>query len=201
MPSSHGPGRVPVTRQTPAPSQVVASVHTLPSSQGAPAASKVQVAEQQSPASVLPSSQVSPRLASTKPSPQKCACRPMSENWSVMTTPPGMPGPSTLKKLVPHEPPVTAWRIAGLPMYPAGAEAGGSQVRKWLMRAVVSSARSARTLVNRSPVAMAQEGTITPPTTVCRQSSVKLMARMPAVAARSAAVTSKVSTPYGWVTV
>src|SRR5262249_62187937 len=39
------------------------------------------------------------------------------------------------------------------------------------------------------------------PMAVWRQSSVKLMARTPAVAARSAAVTSNVSTPYGWVTV
>src|SRR5262249_20373356 len=157
-PSSQGSVLNPVTTHTPAASQPSAfSVQMLPSLHAAPAASNVHVAVQQSPGMSAPGSHSSPRLAATKPSPQYVAGRPIGENWSVMVTPPGMPGPSTLNTFVPHEPPVTACRIAGLPMYPAGADDGGSHVRKWLMRAVVSSVRSASTLVNRSPVAMAHE--------------------------------------------
>src|SRR5262245_62366500 len=66
---------VPVTAQTPAPSQPFAlRVQALPSSQGLPDGSNLQVELQQSPSRVLPSSQSS--SASTTPLPQIEAIRP-----------------------------------------------------------------------------------------------------------------------------
>jgi hypothetical protein len=58
---------------SPLPSQASPTVQTLPSSHGAPFASKLQVAEQQSPPSLLPSSQSSPRCKT--PSPQELSSR------------------------------------------------------------------------------------------------------------------------------
>src|SRR5262245_18413425 len=55
------------------PWQTSSPLHTSPSLQLVPSGSIWQVREQQSPAAVLPSSQVSPAAASTMPSPQTAA--------------------------------------------------------------------------------------------------------------------------------
>src|SRR5215813_1175037 len=55
------------------PWQTSSPLHTSPSLQLVPSGSIWQVGEQQSPAAVLPSSQVSPAAASTMPSPQTAA--------------------------------------------------------------------------------------------------------------------------------
>src|SRR5215475_8380128 len=55
------------------PWQTSSPLHTSPSLQLVPSGSIWQVGEQQSPAAVLPSSQVSPAAASTMPSPQAAA--------------------------------------------------------------------------------------------------------------------------------
>jgi hypothetical protein len=84
-----------VCTQVPAPSQVLI-VHTLAAvGQAVPAGSNVQVAEQQSPFSVLPSSHCSPMFA--KPSPQAptgakaMPSRPRTVGAMALTLPLGTP--------------------------------------------------------------------------------------------------------------
>src|SRR5207247_11215382 len=96
LPSSQGPalGLPPV--HSPAPSQVMPSTHCF-AAHGAPADSNPQVGEQQSPDSVLWSSQSS--NGSCTPLPQVTTFRPLSVNWSVNAagSSSGSPGPSIMK--------------------------------------------------------------------------------------------------------
>src|SRR5207253_5988058 len=107
-----------VAKHTPVPLQAV-FVHGLVLGHALPAASNRQVAEQQSPATVLPSSHCSPR--SRTPLPQMGASLPMIVlNWSVCSPPAGSPGPTTLKTFVAQGLPVTVWFAPGLPTSPGG---------------------------------------------------------------------------------
>src|SRR5206468_3452925 len=69
LPSWHGFALKPTTWHVPVPLQVPSSVPTLASLQAQPPCSKKQIAEQQSPLTVLPSSHSSP--GSTTPLPQR----------------------------------------------------------------------------------------------------------------------------------
>src|SRR5207249_1024255 len=69
LPSWHGFALKPTTWHVPVPLQVPSSVQTLASLQAQPPCSKKQIAEQQSPLTVLPSSHSSP--GSTTPLPQR----------------------------------------------------------------------------------------------------------------------------------
>src|SRR5438445_66816 len=113
-----------VAAHVPAPLQAVL-MHALGLGlgHGLPAGSNLQVAEQQSPFRVLPSSHCSPR--STMPLPQVCATFPMIvENWFVRMPPAGSPGPTTRKKFWPQLLPVTVCGEAGLPIVPGGGGTG-----------------------------------------------------------------------------
>src|SRR5207253_11470373 len=92
LPSSQGPALELPPLHSPAPSQVMASTHCF-AAHGAPADSNPQVGEQQSPDSVLWSSQSS--NGSCTPLPQVTTFRPLSVNWSVNAagSSSGSPGP------------------------------------------------------------------------------------------------------------
>src|SRR4029077_2014777 len=85
--------------QTPAPLQALL-VQIVGAVQGEPRGSNLQVGEQQSPASLLPSSQSSPGWR--MPSPQRSIVFPTTTKRFVCTPPMGSSGPSTRKKLVPQ---------------------------------------------------------------------------------------------------
>src|SRR5439155_228662 len=80
LPSSQGPALELPPLHSPAPSQAMAATHCF-AAHGAPADSNPQVGEQQSPDSVLWSSQSS--NGSCTPLPQVTTFRPLSGNWSV----------------------------------------------------------------------------------------------------------------------
>src|SRR5439155_18735358 len=109
----------------PAPLQALL-VQTLAAVQGEPSGSNVHVGEQQSPASLLPSSHCSP--TSRTPLPQTSSFWPVMTKRGVCTPPTGRSGPSTRKKLVPHGLPVMVWGVSASPMKPAGGAV--SHVRK-----------------------------------------------------------------------
>src|SRR5437867_651270 len=126
LPSSQGPALELPPLHSPAPSQVMASTHCF-AAHGAPADSNPQVGEQQSPDSVLWSSQSS--NGSCTPLPQVTTFRPLSVNWSVNAagSSSGSPGPSIMKKFVPQELPVTLWSAPGLPVSPGPGGTGPSR--------------------------------------------------------------------------
>src|SRR5438094_3201718 len=111
---------------TPAPLQALL-VQIVAAVQGEPTGSNLQVGEQQSPASLLPSSQASP--ASRIPLPQTSIFLPVTVKRGVCTPPAGRSGPSTLKKLVPQGLPVMVCGVSPSPMNPAGA--GGRAASHW----------------------------------------------------------------------
>src|SRR5206468_3720794 len=125
LPSSQAPALELPPLHSPAPSQVMASTHCF-AAHGAPADSNPQVGEQQSPDSVLWSSQSS--NGSCTPLPQVTTFRPLSVNWSVNAagSSSGSPGPSIMKKFVPQELPVTLWSAPGLPVSPGPGGTGPS---------------------------------------------------------------------------
>src|SRR5205823_3424677 len=163
--------------QAPAPSHVEPEMQML-LAQACPAGSNWQSGEQQSPATMLPSSHSSPR--SSTPFPQMWAILPMIVPNSGLCSPPaGNPGPLTRTKFWPQADPVTVWSAAGLPTRP-GSGAGATAVRKGPTRPV------ARAGLKATPGPAADTGTRA-------LSCVKLT--VPRVSARST------STPYGWLTV
>src|SRR6266705_3193196 len=101
----------------PAPLQALL-VQMVGAVQGEPSASNLHVGEQQSPASLLPSSQSSP--VSRMPLPQTSIFLPVTTKRGVCTPPAGRSGPSTLKKLVPQGLPVMVCGVSPSPMNPAG---------------------------------------------------------------------------------
>src|SRR5215470_12661936 len=129
LPSVHAiPSFTPTEPQTPAPLQALL-VQIVGATQGEPRGSNLQVGEQQSPASVLPSSQSSPGWR--MPSPQRLIVFPTTTKRFVCTPPGGISGPSTRKKFVPQGLPVTVCGVAPSPMKPAG---GGGRVASHLRR-------------------------------------------------------------------
>src|SRR6185369_925080 len=94
--AKHGPGAVQTT--APAGVQTAAlhdspSVHAFPSSQALPSGSAVQVAEQQSPSAVLPSSQDS--CGSLMPSPQISAVQSARQPSPGVMLPSSHPSPGS----------------------------------------------------------------------------------------------------------
>src|SRR2546425_1069885 len=168
---------------TPAPSQVVAARHGVALGQAWRAGSNWQVGEQQSPATVLPSSHCSP--GSRTPLPQTAAVFPMRLKRFVWTPPGGSPGPSTRKKFVPHGLPVIGCRIAKSPMYPAGGAGGVASHCSQVLMKELGSSGVVKVLKPTPQVAGTRS----------RQSSVKLMLRRPGAAA------VRVVTPKGCVIV
>src|SRR5262245_54513473 len=158
---------------TPAPLQALL-VQIVGAVQGEPRGSNLQAGEQQSPASVLPSSQSSP--ASRIPLPQTSIVWPVMTKRGVCTRPTGRPGPSTWKKLVPQGLPVMVWGVRASPMKPGGG--GVSQVRKVEPTGPASASENA---VGTTEIGTAPTVTVS------------------LITPKTSAVS--VFTPYGWVTV
>src|SRR5437899_12557646 len=99
LPSVQGIALKLTNPHVPAPLQALL-VQTLAAVQGEPSGSNVHVGEQQSPASLLPSSHFSP--ASRIPLPQTSIVWPVMVNKFVCTLPGRSPGPLTWSKVVPQ---------------------------------------------------------------------------------------------------
>ncbi len=128
----------------PTPARQSSSVQPLLSSQTTRGSSSMQVAEQQSPSVLLPSSHCSPR--SSTPLPHTSIMRPSTLNSSVRKSPTGS-GPLTLKWLSPQGLPATRCATTGLPTKPgAGARlgSGSSKTRKGPTRLLLMPANEAR---------------------------------------------------------
>ena len=128
-------------------------MQTLAAVQGEPSGSNVHVGEQQSPASLLPSSHCSP--TSRTPLAQTLIVWPVIVNRFEPTPPMGSPGPVTWTKLVPQGLPVMVWGVSPSPMKPAGGAV--SHVRKVEPTGPLSASENA---VGRSEIGIAPTVTV-----------------------------------------